>query len=203
MVYIGQSRGAKMIARLTELGFGEMTVRGELEPRRTPWAFDNGAFRDWKKGVPFDAVRFSRDVARIREMESRPDFVVVPDVVAGGVESLDVSLGWLDELAGVAPLYLAVQDGMGIHHWHAYADRFDGIFVGGTVPWKIRTGEGWVKAAHSTGKPCHVGRVGTGKRVRWARRIGVDSIDSCLPLFAERNLRNFLNGLNDPQEELF
>ena len=55
---------------------------------------------------------------------------------------------------------------------------FDGIFVGGTVKWKISTGENWVKLAHKTNIPCHIGRVGIFKRIVWAKRIGADSIDS-------------------------
>ena len=56
--------------------------------------------------------------------------------------------------------------------------KFDGIFVGGTVKWKIKTGEEWVRLAHDHKLPCHIGRVGVFKRIVWAKRIGADSIDS-------------------------
>ena len=65
-VYVGQTRGETLIKLLTELGWGEMTSRGELYPRRTPWAFDNGAFPDWTAGRPFNERAFMDDVERNR-----------------------------------------------------------------------------------------------------------------------------------------
>ena len=73
--------------------------------------------------------------------------------------------------------------------------QFDGIFVGGSLPWKLATGAQWVTFAHERAMPCHVGRVGTPKHVAWARRIGADSIDSCTPLWAEANLERFVRAL--------
>lgn len=125
----------------------------------------------------------------------------------GGGESLRFSLAWADrpELRALkAPLYLAVQDGMHSVDIEPHLDKFAGLFVGGTLPWKIRTAAGWVAVAHAFGKRCHVGRVGTRRRVQWALRIGADSIDSCLPLWSEENLRAFIGGLKgDQNQELF
>jgi hypothetical protein len=50
--------------------------------------------------------------------------------------------------------------------------------------------------------PCHVGRISTRRRVCWARRIGVDSIDSAGPLWSAANLRLFLGALEGRQVEL-
>lgn len=80
-------------------------------------------------------------------------------------------------------------------------DGFDGIFVGGTLPWKIRTGAQWVELGHELGVKCHIGRVGTAKRVRWAMRIGADSIDSSLPLWSKENLGVFINALEGRQSD--
>lgn len=74
---------------------------------------------------------------------------------------------------------------------------FSGIFVGGSLPWKLETGAQWVREAHARHLPCHIGRVGTAKRVRWAKASGADSIDSCLPLWSEENLIAFLRALGD------
>lgn len=52
-----------------------------------------------------------------------------------------------------------------------------------------------MRFANEAGLPCHIGRVGTAKRVRWAIEVGADSIDSSLPLFAARNLEPFLRAL--------
>lgn len=186
MAYVGQTRSAALVRQLWELGIGECTVRGELPPRRHPWFFDNGAFGDWQAGKPFDEAQYRADVGAIRGSADRPRFLVLPDRVAGGLESLEESRRWLPELADVAPL----------------APSLAGLFVGGTLPWKIATGEAWVRAAHDLGLACHIGRCGNANRVRWARRIGADSIDSALPLWSEDNLGRFLRALNPKQMEL-
>ncbi len=45
--YCGQTRSRELIAALAKEGIGECTVRGELPPRRRPWFYDNGCYRDW------------------------------------------------------------------------------------------------------------------------------------------------------------
>jgi hypothetical protein len=140
--YVGQTRSQTLIAELGAAGIGECTARGELPPRRRPWFYDNGAFRDWTAGKPFDRARFEVDLARIRAEALAPDFVVVPDLVAKGRASLDESLAWLEPLADVAPLYLAVQDGMAERDVAPHVARFAGIFVGGSLRWKMATGGG-------------------------------------------------------------
>jgi hypothetical protein len=199
-VFIGQTRGRALTARLTAYGFGEITQPDEGRPRRRPFVRDNRAWKDYIAGVPFGEARFR--AALENDRADPPLFVVVPDRVAGGVESLRFSLSWVDECKVVAPAYLVVQDGMHLRQVARVLHRFDGLFVGGTLGWKIKTAGAWVKLAHARGLPCHIGRVGTAKRVRWARRIGADSIDSCLPLFAERNLQVFLAALGCSQIEL-
>lgn len=112
-VYVGQTRSKALIAELSRKGIGECTARGEFPPRRTPWFYDNGAFGDWKAGRPFDRAAFEADMAEIARGDMKPDFIVVPDIVAGGEPSLVESLSWLERLSGLAPRYLAIQDGMG------------------------------------------------------------------------------------------
>jgi hypothetical protein len=176
-----------------------MTVRGEWPPRRQPYAYDNGAFRDWKAGKPFDEMAFLADLPHL----GFADFVVAPDIPADGMRSLRFSLDWGDRIGPRAQLYLAVQDGMCHHAVEDALHRFAGLFVGGTLHWKIRTAAHWVALAHAHDKPCHIGRVGTFPRVRWAQRIGADSIDSCLPLWSEGNFKRFCEALDHPQGELF
>jgi hypothetical protein len=203
-VYVGQTRSRSLIARLAELGIGECTNRGELPPRRRPWFLDNGAFSDWRSGRDFDAEGFWSDLTSQDAASAPPDFVVCPDRVATGLESLAFSRLWLERCASARPdlrYYLAVQDGMTRADLGAL-DGFAGIFVGGTLPWKIETGASWVRAARELGVPCHVGRVGTAKRVRWAMRIGADSFDSSLPLWSEENLQSFLTALGSTQTEM-
>ena len=197
--YVGQTRAVKLIHRLVSFGFGECVSRGEFPPRRTPWFLDNGAFGDWGKGRPFDEDAFARDLSRAHIHEPAPDFVVAPDVVAAGDASLALSCAWVERINALRlPVYLVVQDGMTEESVRAVLSPFDGVFVGGSLGWKLRTGDQWVQFAHRNDRPCHIGRVGTEARVRWALRIGADSIDSSLPLWAEANLQRFLRGFQPP-----
>lgn len=202
MAYIGQTRSRSLIARLSDLGFGEMCQPNEYPPRRRPYILDNAAFKAWRAGRPLDAEAFR--VALDACKADPPTFIVVPDQVAGGVESLQLSLSWVEACRAAGPAYLVVQDRMHVRQVSRVLHRFDGIFVGGTLGWKLRNAEAWVRLAHAHGKPCHVGRVGTPKRVRWAQRIGADSIDSCLPLWSEGQLQRFLGALRAAaQADLF
>lgn len=206
IVYVGQTRSRKLIAELASHGIGEMLVRGDpLPPRRTPFVLDNGAYTDWTAGRDFQGTKFLRYVEKLEETKTTPAWVVLPDIVAGGLASLSFSLGWMDRLIGW-PCYLAVQDGMGRTQVEQTIrdSPLSGIFVGGTLKWKIATGKMWCEVAHREGIKCHVGRVGTYRRVRWAKRIGADSIDSCLPLWSSGHLAKFLHGINGthPQQEM-
>lgn len=203
MIYVGQTRSAKLVRRLWSLGIGECTARGELPPRRHPWFYDNGAFGDWRAHKPFDATQFILDVDAIAGSADQPRWIVLPDLVAQGHESLAESARWIPQLAPVAPLYLAVQDGMAAADVEPLAPQLKGLFVGGTLEWKIATGAAWVRAAHEFGLACHIGRVGTPDRIGWARRIGADSIDSSLPLWSEENLDRFLRALEPARQREF
>lgn len=192
-------QGARLIAELRALGIGEATQRGEFPPRRNPFFYDNKAFSDWTNGREFNEKCWRSDVDRIREEGPTPDFIVLPDRVAD-VMSLEFSLSFVPFARGAAPLALVVQDGMTEVAVAAAMTRHDleVAFVGGSLPWKLSTGAAWVRLAHSIGRRCHIGRVGTAPRVRWAREIGADSIDSCTPLWSRGNMRRFVNALSDP-----
>jgi hypothetical protein len=173
-----------------------VAIRGRLHLRRlSPWFFDNGAYEDWKAGVAFDAPEFRRDLASIA-LTDPPDFVVAPDLVGEGAASLALSASWLPELRAYPwPVYLAVQDGMedlpslGLERW-------DGIFIGGTLPWKLRTAPHWAALARRASLPSHFARCGTARRVSYARALGCASLDSSLPLWSKDNMRRFTQALD-------
>ena len=199
-VYVGQTRSRQLIAKLSALGFGECTQPREWPPRRHPWFLDNAAFSAWRLGRPFDDAAFSSALLKVAADGRWLDFGVCPDIVAGGLASLAFSLDWRTRCESALPgqrWYLAAQDGMEAHDVDAHIANFAGIFVGGSLPWKLRRAAEWVEYAHRRGVQCHIGRVGTEDRVRWARRIGADSIDSCLPLWSADNLARFLRGLDE------
>jgi len=144
------------------------------------YAIDNGAYSAWVNNFDWDAEGFKSYLRKLLKKKS-PDFVVVPDKVAKGLESLSFSIVWSSILKDLYPdlnQYLAVQDGMTIADVSPYVQNFGGIFVGGSLNWKIKTAEQWANLAHKHQLFCHVGRVGTWNRIVWAMRIGADSIDS-------------------------
>jgi len=75
------------------------------------------------------------------------------------------------------PSYLAVQDGMTAADVIPHLARYYGLFVDGSLAWKLATGAAWVRLAHRRRLRCYVGRVGTAACVRRAREIGTDSVD--------------------------
>lgn len=206
-VYLGQTRSRSLIRRIVGLGFGECTQRGEVPPRRLPWFLDNGAFRDWTKGAPFDDAAFTKTVEAAKQVTVPPRFVVVPDLVARGLDSLRFSLGWVDALSDALDCrrFLAVQDGMSWDDvWPVLGDsmEFNGVFVGGTQKWKVATSPMWVDRCKGL-VPVHIGRIGTPKQVEWARMIGPDSVDSCAPLWDETSFRSFVAALNESTTCMF
>lgn len=200
LLFSGQSRSRACVQRLIAADIGECTLRGELPPRRTLWFYDNGAYRDHLAGNPFGSVRYTRDIWAIRKWSKAPGipdyggvllplphFILLPDRVGGGAESLRYTMEWapggVHEPPGGypegVPLYIAVQDGMDIASVAAFIchTHLGGIFVGGTMQWKLQTAAQWVRVAHRLGRPCHIGRAMSLNRLAWAERIGADSVD--------------------------
>lgn len=186
-VYCGATGGHKTLNYLKENNYGLMlnplswkySQNGAIPWQY--WALDNGAYKSYTDGLEFDKNKFIETIyEKLPKSEMTPDFIVVPDKVGAGLESLEFSLEWNKKLKDLKKYnwYLAVQDGMDSDNVKNVINKFDGIFVGGTVKWKVKSGEDWVKLAHKNNKPCHIGRVGTLKRVLWAKRIKADSIDS-------------------------
>jgi hypothetical protein len=153
-------------------------------PRSKLFIVDNGAYEAWNKGVFWDDEKFLKYCERLNKEGHIPYFVVLPDVVAGGVNSLEQSAKYFHTIPQKWQKYLAVQDGMthqdviGFLCYHDCA----GVFVGGTKEWKYRTLSGWVKFAHERGLLCHVGRVGTKRAYDVCEQAGVDSVDGSTPV---------------------
>lgn len=205
IAYVGQTRSKSLIAELLAHGLRECTQRGELPPRRSPWFFDNGAFRDWKAGAPFAVGDYVGSLRLLRTMETPPDFIVAPDIVAGGAASIRRSIAWIDGIkqCSDAPIYLVAQDGMTDAEILTALEWFGGLFVGGSVGWKRDSAERLVQLAHDAHKPCHIGRAGTARKVAWCIRIGADSLDSCLPLWSKQYLAKFLDALAGRQLDMW
>ena len=116
-MYAGETRSRKLRARLGARGWGVLVQRGRVGKAKIDqwprWALDNLVFSDWKAGRPFDEDAFRSDVLACLDLSlpRRPDFVVLPDVVAGGLDSLRLSMSWLEEIDG--------------HRMHGKQERLD------------------------------------------------------------------------------
>lgn len=153
-------------------GFGKQVMRAL---KNGPVALDNGAFPAWQKGHGFDELSFLKTLSRLIKEDIHPEIIAVPDIVTGGMDSYWFSHTWRLRLAGHKNLYLVVQDGM---PFTICLDGYTGIFVGGSTRWKWDTAPTWVYVADHNGLKCHIGRVGTADRLKYADEIGADSVDS-------------------------
>jgi len=206
----GDARGKK-VELLRRHNIGRMFIQKLIHPYpKENWGFDNGAFKDWLQGKQFDRDRYMRALEkaiRIAETYHPPYLAILPDIVAGGMKSLEFSLRWLEtELSHVLfPWYLAVQDGMNPETVEEVikTTEIKGIFLGGTDEFK-KTAPFWSSLAHRHGKLFHYARAGSMKKVELAKKSLADSLDSALPLWTTEKLSRFIRALNRPaQLELF
>ena len=66
-------------------GVGLMIVDHWTDPAGYPYfAIDNGCYAAYSQGVPWDPAPFLHNLHKARELGLRPDFAVLPDIVAGG-----------------------------------------------------------------------------------------------------------------------
>ena len=158
IVYVGAGSGA-FRDLVIAAGHGQMVSRQVGAFRNIEfgrWAFDNGAFTDWKNGKPFNDQEF---LWRVRQLEKLPldrlpDWCVCPDMV-GKRLSLLYSLDWRAYLKIYAPgfkWYLAVQDYM-VPDDVEYAlslERFEGLDLDDRGVWTTPGGDlvAWFKDPH-------------------------------------------------------
>jgi hypothetical protein len=139
------------------------------------YAIDNGAWAAHKRGEPWDDERF---LQILTELGAGADWVVLPDIVAGGAASLARSLHWRDLVLGLTPrALLAVQDGMTPEDVRPHLGPRVGIFVGGSTEWKLQTLAQWSHLGREAGTWVHVGRVNTARRIKLCVQAGATSFD--------------------------
>lgn len=165
------------LAKMREMGWS-MLVSASGAHRTEgfqSWALDNGAWSCYLQGKPFDENAFSRALEKVGEGAS---WIVLPDVVGKGQESLDLSLKWLDRLSGFPERCLiAVQDGMCPDDVRHLLGPMTGLFIGGSTPWKLATLGAWSALARRRNCYLHVGRVNSLKRINACAQAGVNSFD--------------------------
>lgn len=216
-LYIGSPTGKKRDAtyenKWSTMETANMLRITQIEAQEYGFGFDNGIFAEFKKGRPFNETNFKNKLQKLEKKRMFPDFIVVPDIVGGGLESLAYSVNYLPKLDFCPfPKYLVVQDGMTIDDVEPYLCKyknnegveFDGIFVGGKpnfngfgkpkakeVEWKIKTMESWTRLAHKYDKRCHIGRTSSIKRLKFAKSIGADSCDTSIVNFDPKEFFKF------------
>lgn len=135
-------------------------------------AIDNGRF-----ALPWDETAWRRMLERHLSVREHVLFAVVPDVVGNASATLIDWRQWAPEVRNLGyPLAFVTQDGCStdLVPW----DELDVLFIGGSNDWKFSPSSiAIVKEAHRRGKPVHMGRVNTVRRLRGATAIGVRSVD--------------------------
>jgi hypothetical protein len=174
------------VAALQALGWGWIVGpldHGGNQMFGLPYALDNGAWPAHQQGVEWNEPAFRRALDR---HGPGAIFVVLPDIVMGGLESLRRSVTWLRELEDrpdlrAAKLLIAVQDGMEVPDVSPLLDQRVGLFVGGSSEWKERTLRRWGELASERSCYLHVGRVNSARRLALCAYAGADSFDGLGP----------------------
>lgn len=176
--YGGATTNKESVAQLARAGWGMMIAPQNPKRSALRFAVDNGAFYCWTRKRSWDEAKFLKMLDRVETFDRRPDFGCCPDIVAGGLRSLEFSMSWVDRLPRSYGWYLAVQNGMTAADVLPVLGRFAGIFVGGTGDWKMQTLGAWSRLAKENGKKVHAGRVNTPPRTFVAMKVcQVDSLD--------------------------
>jgi hypothetical protein len=146
---------------------------------------DNGAWKCREELTPEARLAaWERDYraafeSLVAEFGARARFTIVPDVVAGGMLSLDHSRSWLSRLPGLR--LVPVQDGMTPALVEPLLGPSVGVFVGGSTEWKWASLPAWADLARRSGCWLHVGRAGSGRMVERCGLAGANSFDTSEP----------------------
>lgn len=181
-IYTGQCSGERL-QKVLELGMGIMVSSSPVatpqkEVKQTYCALDNGAYSCYRKGYPFMKEVFLKQIADCYKKNIFLDFIVTPDIIAGGKTSFDFSLKWaLNELATAPRLALVVHSGLKRSDI-CYLHRFTHIFIGDAENRTMETMKDWVSYARDNGKLVHIGHSGKYEDLMLAHELGVDSVDS-------------------------
>jgi hypothetical protein len=177
MAYASRTGTRRNLDALRAAGWGLLVSRAGVW--RTEgfdrYVLDNGAWADFQAGRTFDEVAFEQLIDRLA---ARADWVVLPDIVAGGCASLELSTRWLNRCLSVCPMALiAVQDGMSEADLAPLVGRSVGVFLGGSTAWKLANMLRWGAFCAERSVYYHVARVNSERRIWLAAASGADSID--------------------------
>lgn len=176
IAYASRTGTKRNLAALRGAGWRLLvSAAGVLRSEGFRYALDNGAWTAYAQGRPFDERRF---LAALSKLGAAADWVVIPDIVAGGPRSLELSLRWMRRVLDEAPrALLAVQDGLTPSDVRPFLGERVGLFVGGSTAWKLATLATWCGLGRAIGCWSHVARVNSAKRIAHAGSAGADSFD--------------------------
>lgn len=175
--YASRTGTRRNLAALRAAGWRLLvSARGVLRTEGFAYGLDNGAWTAFQRGESFDEAAF-RDA--VDQLAIGADFVVAPDIVAGGLESLRYSIAWLPWcLQRTRRVLIAVQDGVDSSHVAPLLGSRVGVAIGGSTEWK----EAQLGRRVWAGVPyLHVLRVNSARRVRLCAATGADSFDGSGP----------------------
>lgn len=153
------------------------------------WAVDSGCY----------GKNYIGDVKYLAWLTERQPFAAsclfacAPDVVGDAQATLERSAPLLPLIRQLGyPAAFVAQDGL--EHLTVPWDTFDVLFIGGSTEWKLSTAViDLVKQAKQRGKPVHVGRVNSHRRLNWSEAIGADTCDGTFLAFGpDTNLPRLL-----------
>lgn len=162
------------------------------------WCADNGVYAGTYPGDQW----YMEWLAARAHLLHRCCFAVAPDVVGDAAATLERSAPMLPLIRRLGyPVALAAQDG--IEALTVPWDEFDVLFIGGSTAWKLGPyARGVVAEARRLGKWIHMGRVNSGRRLRYAHAIGCHSADGTyLAHGPDTNLPKLLGWLRQIDEQ--
>ena len=190
-IIIARNEGRKARELYDRTGWGRMYMDRTPQPfPGEPWAWDNGAYQAYLRGETLNIDQWKKRTA-LAVGAPTPYLAVLPDIVAGGLRSLELSLKHLADLPIWWPKYLPVQDGIDPKHVDSITGQIRGIFLGGSTTYKRRAKE-WADFAHQHGLRMHYARAGTRGKLRHAHESGADSHDTACPLWIPRQYEQWL-----------
>src|SRR5262245_59281584 len=110
IAYASRTGTRTTLAALRDAGWRLLvSAVGEVRTEGFPYAVDNGAWSAHVAGGVFNELAFSRALAAVGR---DADFVVMPDIVAGGESSLELTFRWMRRVPdATAVALISVQDG--------------------------------------------------------------------------------------------
>lgn len=176
IAYASRTGTRRNLAALREHGWRLLvSAEGVLRNEGFPYALDNGAWTAFTQNRPWNEAKFRK---ALQKLGAGADWAVLPDIVAGGPASLELSLKWMRHVLDESPrALLAVQDGMAADDVRGFLGARVGLFVGGSTDWKLKTLAQWAELGRTVGCWVHVARVNSTRRIWACSSVGATSFD--------------------------